>query len=367
MAKPAPHLLLPACCLIVVVALALAAGVAGDAPAPTAAPTLAPAHPAATSNTGNLPQLPALAVARLVYARVRRALPFLSLPEVGGYTGPRQRITLIGAGYGRTGTDSMRVALAQAGWRPYHKKELVQRDHTSQWDRYAAVRNVPGATDEDPAVVAAADVLLDFIEAAGFNATLDFPVVFLLPHLLRRSPHAPVVLSTRATAAKWATSFLGTIARVHVASCSPPLRYLAQHGLLTFVVNSLGFADPCVLPTQAEAEASYLRWLDYVRGIVPADRLLEHTAKEGWVPLCRHLRLDGDRCPAARGQAYPHVNDGATMKKHLGMLEAVTRHWTPIAAALVVLAAVAVAGCLQCWRCVCRRGGGGGGQKQKGE
>merc|ERR1719220_1874683 len=56
-----------------------------------------------------------------------------------------------------------------------------------------------------------------------------------------------------------------------------------------------------------DTEQLFNDWVAEVKRSVPADRLLVHSAKEGWAPLCNFLGL-----PIPEG-SYPRVNDAASI------------------------------------------------------
>merc|ERR1719350_348407 len=64
----------------------------------------------------------------------------------------------------------------------------------------------------------------------------------------------------------------------------------------------------------AVAEKAFDDWVAEVRRSVPEDRLLVHSAKQGWPPLCQFLGLPVPDTP------YPRVNDSASIQRMLGSL-----------------------------------------------
>lgn len=52
-----------------------------------------------------------------------------------------QQIHVIGAGLGRTGTASLKVALGKLGYKTYHMKELLENNHAWAWNAYADTGN----------------------------------------------------------------------------------------------------------------------------------------------------------------------------------------------------------------------------------
>ena len=47
--------------------------------------------------------------------------------------GESEQIKIIGAGFGRTGTNSLRIALNELGYKTYHMLEVFQCNHPDLW------------------------------------------------------------------------------------------------------------------------------------------------------------------------------------------------------------------------------------------
>src|SRR5215213_2339238 len=92
---------------------------------------------------------------------------------------------VIGAGFGRTGTLSLKAALERLGFSPcYHMVEVPRRGHGPFW-REATRR-------------AARGVPVDWEAAfAGYRATVDFPAANFWEELAEVYPDAKVVLTVR--------------------------------------------------------------------------------------------------------------------------------------------------------------------------
>jgi len=110
---------------------------------------------------------------------------------------PRMPLLVIGAGFGRTGTLSLKAAFEQLGFDPcYHMAEVIVER--------------PGLSEGH------VDVWRDFICEgrpmdwqrlfAGYQACLDFPACVYYREVMAAFPAAPVVLSVRDPAA-WAESW----------------------------------------------------------------------------------------------------------------------------------------------------------------
>lgn len=111
-------------------------------------------------------------------------------------------LQVIGTGFGRTGTDSMREALDILGFGPCHHMRalMADADHKQMWRD----RAVHGAPDWDR--------IFD-----GFGACVDWPSAQYWPELIDHYPDAKVLLTWR-TAESWWESFSKTILPVVLAS-----------------------------------------------------------------------------------------------------------------------------------------------------
>jgi Sulfotransferase domain len=194
-------------------------------------------------------------------------------------------LKVVGVGLGRTGTNSLKVALEQLLGGPcYHMFELIAHpQQVPEWER--AVRGE--AVDWN--------ALFD-----GYAATVDWPGCAFWRELVVANPDASVLLSTRDSAQTWWASMEHTI----VPALHGPM--LSEHPELMRgqeMVRELfrtrftpQFAD------RDAAIAVYERHCDDVRREVPAARLIEWQPRDGWEPICARLGLPVPDTP------FPHEN-----------------------------------------------------------
>lgn len=188
-------------------------------------------------------------------------------------------LKVIGAGLGRTGTMSLKLALEELGFGPcYHMSEVAQRPDAFAWWVEAA----DGKPDWER--------IFD-----GYQSTTDYPACSFWRELAAAYPDAPVILSVREPA-KWFESVAATI-------FSPPMNaHLSASPLKTFFEKCVWQAfGPRIRDRDFMIEA-FNRHVDTVKREIPPERLLVYEAKEGWEPLCRFL---GVPVPAA---PYPRAN-----------------------------------------------------------
>ncbi|MEU7740293.1 sulfotransferase family protein [Nonomuraea sp. NPDC049158] len=213
-------------------------------------------------------------------------------------------LRVVGAGFPRTGTTSLKAALEQLLGAPcYHMREVFGRpDDAAVWrDAYAGV--MPDWHR--------------FLD--GYAAGVDWPVSWFWREVSAAFPDALVLLSRRESVERWYQSMDQTVlvgARRVMSGDStrpPTLAHLTpeQAGAMEEMVQALfggAFEDP---NDRDKVIAAYERHLDEVRATVPAHRLLEWQPADGWQPLCAALDLP---IPA---EPFPHENSTADMRARI--------------------------------------------------
>jgi hypothetical protein len=176
-------------------------------------------------------------------------------------------LKVVGAGLGRTGTHTQKVVLEQLlGGKCHHMVELFEHpDQVAMWTR--AVEGAP---------LPEWGTVLD-----GYVAAVDWPSCHWYAELAEANPDALVVLSVRDSADAWWKSASNTIFPA-IASVPPDDPW----GLAVRAMLAADIGDPT---DEATAKAGYERHNAEVRATIPADRLLEWNAKDGWAPLCERL------------------------------------------------------------------------------
>lgn len=186
-------------------------------------------------------------------------------------------LKVIGTGFGRTGTDSMREALEILGFGPcHHMLEVNRSDEQKRLWRAHARGDSPGW-----------DQLF-----AGYQSCVDWPSAHYWRELIQIYPDAKVLLTYRSPESWW-ESFSKTIVEGIARSTDPESLGIA---LVSKQVFGGKAAD------RAHAIAVYQANVDAVKATVPAHRLLVHNLGDGWEPLCRHLGVPVPTVP------YPSRN-----------------------------------------------------------
>jgi len=217
---------------------------------------------------------------------------------------------VIGAGFGRTGTLSLKAALERLGFSPcYHMVEVPRRGHGSFW-REAMRRKARGEpVDWDAAF-------------AGYRATVDFPAANFYAELAEAYPKAKVILTVR-DPQRWYDSASKAFGSVPLIDPSSAGGYLVSK-VMGLLVPKLWGAMSAMQemregsgvsfdgsPQDRErATEGFERHLREVKERVPAERLLVYEVKQGWGPLCEFLGVEGPR-----DEPFPHLNEGEQFPK----------------------------------------------------
>lgn len=209
-------------------------------------------------------------------------------------------IAVIGAGFGRTGTLSLKAALEQLGFGPcYHMYELLAHlDHAGDWN-----------------AANAGDVEALRRPLAGYRATVDWPGCVFWRELVELYPSARVVLSVR-PANLWYRSFRETVGALiarPVPDDLPEAFAPIAVGISQGIVRDRSFGPDFDVHDADRVIAAYEAHNAAVRAGVPADRLLEFDVAEGWAPLCTFLEV-----PVPAGD-FPNVNDREQFKALFGL------------------------------------------------
>ena len=194
-------------------------------------------------------------------------------------------IKVVGAGFGRTGTLSLKQALERLGFtRCYHMMELdIERDED------LAFRALHRGEHVD------FDTLF-----AGYQASVDWPSCNFWREQLAHYPSAKVILSER-DPGRWYESVMNTIYPSSKAMRSVQDPAVQRRVQMVYEVIWDGVFDGRIEDRDHAIEV-YLRHNQQVKDELPADRLLVFEASQGWAPLCEFLEVP---VPA---EAFPRVN-----------------------------------------------------------
>ena len=208
---------------------------------------------------------------------------------------------VIGSGFGRTGTLSLKSALETLGFgRCYHMMEVIRRPgHVKVW--VAAANGQPVNWQQ---------------LFTGFEAAVDYPSSIYYREMMQAFPDAKVLHSVR-DPQRWYDSTLATIYRVDKLSAWA-IRWLPFIGPMFRMTNNVIW-DGLFQGRFEDREFAVKFFDEYtaeVKRVVPADRLLVFDVNQGWEPLCDFLDVPIPDTP------FPHRNDRASMQRMLAALRA---------------------------------------------
>jgi hypothetical protein len=202
-------------------------------------------------------------------------------------------LQVVGAGPGRTGTHSLKLALETLLGAPcYHMLEVFTHpEHVPQWD--AAVHGQP--VDWDGLFT-------------GYAAAVDWPAAAFWRELADAYPDALVLLSMRDDADTWWRSASATIFDRQMPR--PP--HPGIEAWRTMVHELMARRFTADVTDEHSAKAAYERHIADVRAGVPRERLLEWRPGDGWGPLCDALGVP------VPDEPFPHTNTTAEFQAMMG-------------------------------------------------
>ena len=215
-------------------------------------------------------------------------------------------IKIVGAGFPRTGTNTLKQALEQLGYsKTYHFKEMIANPSDLQ---YWLTLEETGTTNWD--------ALYD-----GFEASVDLPAYpWYLEHM-EKYPDAKVILTVRPFD-KWYDSLYSTIYQAGPQTLPQKLAMLSKllfNPGLRKMIKCVKFAKRRIFEVELQgkfedrafAEKVYNDHIAKVKATVLPEKLLVYDVRDGWPPLCEFLGVPEPK------EALPHLNKKENFKTML--------------------------------------------------
>lgn len=201
-------------------------------------------------------------------------------------------LDVIGAGFGRTGTLTLKTSLEMLGFGPCHHmvEVIANAGQIPFWNR------------------ASRGEVVDWDEVyGGYRSTVDWPGCHFYAELAQHYPDARVILSLR-DPERWYESMSETIlvSMAQMGLSEPPIpddHPLFFGGIISRDAFNFDYSKANVI-------AAFERHNAAVQRDIPPDRLLVFEASHGWEPLCAHLGV------AVPDEPFPHVNDREEFQSH---------------------------------------------------
>ena len=192
-------------------------------------------------------------------------------------------LQVIGAGVGRTGTYSLKLAINHLGLGSCHHMDEVLHEMSRQVPLWSA------------AALGKADWSKIY---SGYESAVDWPTACFFRELLKEFPKARFVLSLR-DPSKWADSFGATIYKLLEGKDQAPQEMRAWLEMASAVIAKSGFPAGLERDELVQAFNSHN---EAVKETIPASQLLVFDVREGWGPLCNFLDV-----PVPEGE-FPRTN-----------------------------------------------------------
>jgi hypothetical protein len=201
-------------------------------------------------------------------------------------------LKVVGAGLGRTGSHSLKIALETLlGGSCYHMVEVFPRpQHVALWHEAILGRALDWSSMFE-----------------GFSAAVDWPTAALWREIHDAIPESVVLLSARSSGDAWWKSFSLTILPMMQRGPEPDGAdwYAMASDMLKALTPEYDDREACIAAYEAHNEA--------VRRTVPPDRLIEWSPGEDWGPICVGLGLQEPDMP------FPHVNSTGEFRAMTGL------------------------------------------------
>jgi len=204
-------------------------------------------------------------------------------------------LKIIGSGFGRTGTMTLKQVLESLGFGPcHHMVEILENPpQLASWKKLAAGE----AVDWE-------DVF------AGYQSQVDWPGAYVWPQTVEAFPDAKVIHTERPEDAWW-NSFNGTIGKFFAVfrGMELPPQVMDQFTVMHDWLIQGVFTD---FTDRDSAIAAYRANNERVRDTVPPERLLVFNVADGWEPLCRFLEVP------VPDTSFPHTHPKKEFWEHFG-------------------------------------------------
>ena len=208
---------------------------------------------------------------------------------------------VFGAGFGRTGTMSLKIALEKLGTGTcYHMREVITHpSHIKLW--YDISRGEHPNWNR---------------LFSGFNSAVDFQVCLFYEQLINKFPDAKFILTLR-DFDTWYISTANTIYKV--PSILPDWFKMVVYPIRMFIAMQVNLIWVGLFKNKfSDRESAKLVYYEHIRSVkktIPADKLLIYHVKEGWGPLCEFLDVEVPEIP------FPKVNDTAEMLRKFAIIK----------------------------------------------
>lgn len=229
-------------------------------------------------------------------------------------------LQVIGVGFGRTGTYSLKMALDKLGYPTLHTQHLYEiGEILDMW----VEKIFKPAVDKEELQLGNPEEIFDLITSYGFKATVDLPAALYFEQLCVKYPNAKFILTTKDNSEVWFDSFnsmsksielgtnVGALFLHHVNQLAIYLRWMTAIVNKNEKILQVPVGTPLPNNEKEKAIASYEEHNRRVKEIIPSERLLEYKIEQGWTPLCEFLNIGNSECPT---DPFPRSNSATSLR-----------------------------------------------------
>eukprot|EP01084_Bolivina_argentea_P078589 142621_1 len=222
-------------------------------------------------------------------------------------------VFIINAGWGRTGTMSLRSALNRLGFKCYHFIDALQtHGHCEIWNNLCKQKLLENSDKlkEDYDWNKINKLLKDYKSGA------DAPIFLFYKELMEFYPNSKVLLTVR-DGENWYKSYRNLWIAITATNKLWFIKLLWKDFKfkckLSYNISRILFGDDFDNALKNDKDFCIKRYNEWNKGVieyVPENRLLVFNVKQGWPSLCKFLNIT--EIPT---EPFPHINESSQMKK----------------------------------------------------
>ena len=252
---------------------------------------------------------------------------------------------VIGAGFGRTGTFSLRAGLNALGYKTHHMHEIFAKsspEHAQIWTMLYKEKlklkkelNITSFNDWDKIQLPNdkyGKYFGEVLENGGYTASVDWPSIMFYQEIMeyykQKNIDFMVLLSVRDSGEKWWASYEATIlemvdvvnhwiwSKVLYSSKKTHLRVLENIFNLPF--------DGQLKYNKKHVINKYNEWIESVKKFVDKEKLIIYNVKTGWKPLTEPLGLEIPEKYADKPDEFIRTNESKEYKEKVRKMRRMT-------------------------------------------
>jgi len=202
-----------------------------------------------------------------------------------------RNFSVVGAGLGRTGTASLKMALEILGFGPcYHMIEVIRHEQQYIWKSIGDIKAQNKEVEWDR--------VFSGSSIPAYCSVVDFPACCYYRELMDYYPNSKVILTVR-DPDRWYDSFYETISKI--SPTHPEYNCLLGCFMWTSPASYIWDWNECdegrrffgrdALSKKENTVRAFVEWEEEVKENVPKERLLVFKVSMGWEPLCEFLEV----------------------------------------------------------------------------